>query len=377
MFGKRITLFKLFGFEVRIDLSWIIIAILVAWSLSKGFFPSYYKSLSTQTYWVMGIVGATGLFISIIAHEFSHSLVARRYGLPMKGITLFIFGGVAEMGEDSPSARAEFMMAVFGPVSSIFIALACYGIYTLGRISGWPEPVNGVIWYLSWINVILAAFNLLPAFPLDGGRMLRAILWGIKGNLKWATQISSRIGSAFGIMLIALGIVNVIIYGNLIGGMWWFLIGIFLRNAAQSSYKQLVTRRSLEGESVRRFMRTDPVTVRPDLALEELVEDYIYKFHFKFFPVVDDANQLLGCITTRQLKEIPRNDWGKVTVGALAAGCSTVNTIGPDADALKALSIMNQNNASRLMVVEEGHLVGIIALKDMLRFLSLKVELED
>jgi Zn-dependent protease len=190
MFGKRIRLFKLFGFEVRIDWSWIILAILVAWSLSVGFFPFRFRNLSTETYWLMGIVGALGLFFSIIFHEMSHSLVARRYGMPMKGITLFIFGGVAEMGEEPSSAKTELMMALAGPISSIVMALVFYGISLLGRQGEWPQPVIGVIQYLSYINGLLAGFNLIPAFPLDGGRILRSILWGWKSNLRWATRIS-------------------------------------------------------------------------------------------------------------------------------------------------------------------------------------------
>lgn len=375
MFGQRIKLFKLLGFEVRVDWSWIIIAILIAWSLSKGLFPSYYKNLSTQTYWWMGIIGAAGLFLSIIVHELSHSLVARKYGLPMKGITLFIFGGVAEMEEEPPSARAEFMMAIAGPLSSILIALVFYGIQAAGKQAGVAAPVTGVVGYLAMINGILAGFNLLPAFPLDGGRVLRSILWGVKKNLRWATYISSRIGSGFGIFLILLGVIQVF-RGNFIGGMWWFLIGMFLQRAATMSYQQLVTRKALEGEPVRRFVKTEAVTVPPSISLEHLVEDYVYKHHFKMFPVVEDTDRLLGCVTTKQVKEIPREEWGQKTVGEIAAQCSPENTIEPQADAMKALSLMNRTGNSRLMVVENKRLVGIITLKDLLELLSLKVELE-
>ena len=375
MFGQRIKLFKLLGFEVRIDWSWIIIAVLIVWSLSKGVFPSYYKNLSAQAYWWMGIIGAAGLFLSIIAHELSHSLVARKYGLPIKGITLFIFGGVAEMEDEPPSARAEFMMAIAGPLSSILIALVLYGIQAAGKQAGLAAPVTGVVGYLAMINGILAVFNLLPAFPLDGGRVLRSILWGVKKNLRWATYVSSRIGSGFGVLLIVLGVIQVF-RGNFVGGMWWFLIGMFLQRAATMSYQQLVTRRALEGEPVRRFMKTDAVTVPPSISLEQLVEDYIYKYHFKMFPVVEDHDRLLGCVTTKQIKEIPREEWSRRTVADLASQCSPENTIEPQADAMKALSIMKQTGASRLMVVEAGRLAGIIALKDLLELLSLKVELE-
>jgi len=375
MFGKSIKLFKLFGFEVKIDLSWIIIAILIAWSLSIGFFPFHYKNLSAQAYWSMGIIGALGLFLSVIFHEMCHSLVARRYGIPMKGITLFIFGGVAEMGDEPHSPRAEFMMAIVGPLSSILIALVAYGIYALGRARGWVLPVVGVIHYLSTINGLLAAFNLIPAFPLDGGRVLRSILWGLKGNVRWATRVSSWIGEAFGILLIALGVLSVV-RGNFIGGMWWFLIGMFLHNAAKMSYRQLMVRKALEGEPIRRFMEPNPVTVPPSISVEELVEDYIYKYHFKMFPVVD-SERLIGCVTTKQVREIPRAAWSQRMVRELAAECSMENVIEPGADAIKALSIMSRTGNSRLLVMEKGHLLGVITLKDLMKFLALKVELED
>lgn len=376
MFGKRIKLFKIFGFEVGIDWSWIILAVLIAWTLSVGLFPFRYKDLSTETYWLMGIVGAFGLFFSIVFHEMCHSLVARKYGMQMKGITLFIFGGVAEMGEEPPNPKVEFTMAIIGPISSIVIGLVFYGVYFLGRQNGWSEAINGVVQYLAFINGLLALFNLIPAFPLDGGRVLRSILWGWKKNLRRATRISSNIGSGFGILLIILGALQ-FLRGNFIGGMWWFLIGMFLRGAAKTSYQQLLLRKALEGESVKRFMKTDPVTVTPSLSVERFVEDYIYKYHYKMFPIVEDTDRLIGCVTTKQVKEIPREEWGQRKVGEIAAQCSAENTIGPQVDAMKALSIMSKTGTSRLMVTEGNRLVGVIALKDLLKFFALKVELEE
>ncbi len=375
MFGKRIRLFKLFGFEVRVDVSWVFLAILVAWSLSVGFFPGRYRDLSTQTYWLMGIIGALGLFLSIIFHEMSHSLVARKYGMPMKGITLFIFGGVAEMGDEPPGPKAEFMMAIVGPLSSIVLSLLFFGVSLLGRRGGWAESVIGVVQYLAFVNGLLAAFNLLPAFPLDGGRVLRSILWGWKKNLRWATRISSRIGVGFGILLIFMGVFQ-FLSGNVIGGIWWFLIGMFLQGAAKSSYQQLLLRRVLEGEPVRRFMKTDPVVVNPSISIAQLVEDYIYKYHYKMFPVVEDSDRLVGCVTTKEVKEVPREEWGQKTVANISGMCSPDNTITPEADAMEALSLMNKTKSSRLMVTEGNRILGVITLKDMLQFLSLKVELE-
>lgn len=374
MFGKRITLFKLFGFKIRIDLSWLIIALLISWTLAKDMFPRYYGGLPVSSYWLMGISGALGLFASIVFHELSHSLVARMFGIPMKGITLFIFGGVAEMTEEPPSPKAEFFMAVAGPLSSIVLGLGLFVVRFIGDGFGWPKPFLGVISYLALINLILAGFNLLPAFPLDGGRVLRSVLWGMKDNIRWATRIASSLGSAFGIALILWGALSVLM-GNFIGGIWWVFIGMFMRGASQMSYQQLVTRRSLEGEKVRRFMVSDPVTVSPSLSVEDLVEEYIYKFHFKMFPVVED-DKLLGCVNVNQVKNIPKEERQSRDVGQLAASCSKENTIGPDEDAMTALSLMNSTKASRLMVVEGDRLLGVISLKDMLEFLSLKVDLE-
>jgi Zn-dependent protease len=374
MFGKRIRLFNLLGFEVRLDLSWIIIAVLVTWSLAAGLFPFLYPKLPPEVYWGMGIAGALGLFGSIIFHEFCHSLVARRFGMPMKGITLFIFGGVAEMGEEPPNARVEFLMAAAGPLSSFLLSGVFYLAYLGGLNAAWSTPVNGVLRYLSWINALLAMFNLLPAFPLDGGRILRSILWGTRKDLQWATRVSAGIGSGFGIVLILLGILEVL-RGNAIGGIWWFLIGLFLRGAAQMSYQQLLVRKALEGEHIRRFMTTNPVTVPRTLTLAELVEDYVYKYHYKMFPVVDDGH-LVGCVTTRDIKEIPKEQWNRETVAEIAERCPPEANIDPETDAVKALAIMNQTGLSRLLVVENDRLVGILTLKDLLAFLSIKVELE-
>ncbi len=374
MFGRPITLFKLLGFEIRIDVSWIVIAVLIVWTLAKGVFSESFAGLSDRTYWLMGIGAALGLFASIVFHELCHSLVSRRFDMPMKGITLFIFGGVAEMGEEPPTPRAEFLMAIAGPLSSVFLGLVLYGISALGEVGRWPVPVNGTITYLAYINLILAAFNMIPAFPLDGGRVLRSALWKWKGDVKKSTRIASGIGSGFGIALILLGIFSVFM-GNLVGGLWWFLIGIFLRNASMMSYQQILMRKAFEGERVRRFMSTHPVSVKTSFSLKQLVEDYIYRFHFKMFPVVENE-KLIGCVNARQVSRVPQTEWDRHEVGELAQQCSPENTVSPDADAMKALMLMNETQNSRLLVVEGDRLVGIVTLKDLLQFFSEKMALD-
>lgn len=375
MFGKSFELFKLFGFSVKVDLSWLVIAVLVTWSLADGVFAVQYPALSVQTRWAMGAAGAVALFACIVLHELSHSLAARRFGMPMKGITLFIFGGVAEMESEPPSPKAEFVMAIAGPIASVVIALLCFAAAMLGQQAHWPVEINGLLWYLALINAVLVAFNIVPAFPLDGGRVLRSALWQWRGNMRWATKISSQIGSGFGIALIILGVIS-FIGGDFLGGMWWFLIGMFLRNAAQMSYRQLLMRRALEGEPVRRFMKTDPVTVPASASVRELVEDYIYRHHHKMYPVADNGN-FQGCITLRDVREVPRDQWDQRRVGDLAHPCAAENSIDADADAMDALSMLSRTHASRLLVTDHGRLAGVLALKDLVRFLSLKIELDN
>ncbi len=375
MFGKRVTLFRLLGFEVRVDPSWLVLAVLVTWSLAVGLFPHYYQGLEKAVYWWMGVIGAGGLFFSILFHEFCHSLVARKLGLPMRGITLFIFGGVAEMDDEPPSPKVEFLMAVAGPLSSMALGTLFFALASPMR--GFPTSiaVYGVLSYLSTINWLLAAFNLIPAFPLDGGRILRAALWHWKKDLQRATRISSRIGTGFGILLMLYGAVSFLL-GNIIGGLWQFMIGMFLRTAAESSYRQVVFRKAREGDTVARFMNTRPVTAPPSISIRELVEEYIYRYHFKMFPVTE-GDKLLGCITTRRVKEIPREEWDRKIVSDQIDRCSSENTIAPDIGALQALSLMGRTKNSRLMVVAGDRLVGIISLKDILGYLSLKIELGD
>ncbi len=374
MFGNRVTLFKLLGFEVKLDSSWIVLAVLITWSLAKGIFPAYYEDMPAANYWAMGVAGAVGLFLSIIFHELSHSLVARRFGIPMRGITLFIFGGVAEMSEEPPSAKAEFLTAIIGPISSLVIAAVFYGLLQAGESVGWPAAINGVLFYLVWVNVVLALFNLLPAFPLDGGRVFRSALWLWKKDLRWATMISSRVGSAFGLVFIALGLWE-IIEGNFIGGLWQAMIGMFLRGAARSSYQQVLTRAALSGLKVSRFMTPDPVTIPPDITLQIFVEEYLYRTHHQIYPVVR-GGELVGCLTIRSLKDVPRGEWPRRTVGEVAAGCSEATVIGPETEAMAALSLMNETGNSRLLVVENGRLAGIVTLKDMMEVLALRMEME-
>lgn len=374
MFGPRIKLFKLFGIQINADLSWGILAVLLSWTFAARWFPETRPGLETGTYWAMGVATALLMFLSIILHEVSHAVMAQRLGLPIRGITLFIFGGVAEMTEEPPTARAEFLVAIAGPIASILIGAVCFSLWSVGSALGLPGPAVAIAGVLAWINITLVIFNMVPAFPLDGGRVLRSALWHWKGNLRWATKVTAGIGSAFGVALIVLGVIRFIV-GDFFGA-WMALIGLFLRSAARMSYQQLLLRTALEGEPVARFMKTDPVTVPRQISVQELVEEYLFRYTHKLYPVVE-GDRLIGCVTTQEIKQLPRDEWDRQTVGAIARPPDESNTIAPETDAMKALAAMNRGRSSRLMVVEGDRLVGILTLKDLLEFFSLKMELEE
>jgi Zn-dependent protease/predicted transcriptional regulator len=375
MFGKSIPLFRLAGFQVGIDWSWPVLAVLITWTLSVNVFPYYYPDLTPGIYWSMGVTAALGLFASIVLHELGHSLVARRYHVPIRGITLFIFGGVAQMEREPDRPWAEFAIAIAGPIASFCVAIACWLLLRAAVAVGMGLPIAGVLAYLASINVFLAVFNLVPAFPLDGGRIFRALLWAWKGSLRWATRVASIVGGSFGILLVAFGVWRVLT-GDFTGGMWSVLLGLFVYVAAQASYQQVVIREGLRGVPVRNIMVADPITVPPEISVKQLIDDYAYRYHHKMFPVVENG-RLIGCVSVNDIKAIPRERWSATTVAKIMQPCSAATAIAPDADAMEVLTAMSRTQNSRFLVMEGDRLVGVLTLKDMLKFLSVKLDLEE
>ena len=262
---RGVKLLNLMGFEVRLHSSWLILGLLVVVSLATSFFPLQFPGYTRAEYWGMAVGGVIGLLFSIVIHEFAHSVVARHYGIPMRGITLFIFGGVAEMGDEPPNAKSEFLMAIAGPLTSFVIAACSFGI--AAAISGaGTRGASAVFSYLAWINTILGIFNLVPAFPLDGGRVLRSALWAKQHDIVKATRIASWFGTAFGFLLMLLGVWS-IFRGNFVGGIWWILLGIFVRGASEMSYKQVLYRRAMEERQLRELLdseQAEPTDVPAD-----------------------------------------------------------------------------------------------------------------
>jgi Zn-dependent protease/CBS domain-containing protein len=372
MFTARWRLFRVFGIPIYVDASWLIILVLMTWTLSIEF-HQVLRDIALDAAIGLGLAAALLFFICIVLHELGHAVVGRAQGMQIRGITLFLFGGVAELQDEPRSATAEFLMAIAGPVVSAVLAV----LFWIGSLMAESAVLYVFLRFLATINLIVLVFNLIPAFPLDGGRVFRSVLWAATGNLRRATYVASLAGRVFAWTLIIFGIIGLFVPlpypAN--GGLWFIILGFFLNHAARSSYQSVLIRHLLEGEPVRRFMNPDPVVVSPMLDLRTLVEDYVYRHHRKAFPVVSEG-RLVGFVTTRELAGIDRADWPNHTVGEVMRRDLEPFRIAPDADAMQALKQIQRTGSSRLLVADGDELRGIVSLKDLLRFLNLKMELE-
>lgn len=380
MGGTRWRLFRLLGTPVYVDPSWLIVLALLTWSVA-GSFPGLLRdfypdepSLPEYAYGVMGLVTSVAFFACILLHELGHALVARAEGMPGHGITLFLFGGVAEASDGAPSAGAEFRTAVAGPAVSVCLIGLFGTLFRVGLATGCPRPVVIVAGFLDVLNVAVLALNLIPVFPLDGGRVLRAFVWAVTGSPARSTRWAAPAGR-FAWVLIGGGLLQLFL-GEWLGGIWILLTGLFLHQAAQVADGQVLVRQALRGERVRLLMNPEPVVVAPSLDLLTWVNDYVLRCHRKAFPVVADG-RLEGIVTTRSLAEVPREQWPERTVGEVMGRDVQAVSVGPDADAVEALGRMQQSGSSRLLVTEGDRLLGILSLKDLLRCLDLKIARDD
>ncbi|MGC1878642.1 MAG: site-2 protease family protein [Rhabdochlamydiaceae bacterium] len=375
MFGRRFNFLTIFGIKIGIEFSWLFIAILLSWTLAAGYFPYYYPQLSLGTYWVMGVVGMLGLFICVILHELGHAMVAKHYKLPISQITLFIFGGVAEIKKEPKTPKVEFLMAIAGPIVSVLLSAGLYGLTLIGRRFGWPIPVVAITAYLALINIILAVFNMIPAFPLDGGRIFRSILWWIKKDEGWATKVATRMGSGFGMILVFLGIFS-LITGNFIAGIWFVILGLFLQRAAAASRSQYYISHELQGEKVEKFMTKNPISVSPEITIKGFIEKYVYESYHHLYPVTEKGS-LVGYVSLREIKLIPAENWGKTRVKEVMVSSSQFKTVTPETSALEALNLINQSEMPILLVVKGKQLIGILTAQDLFKLISIKLELEN
>jgi Zn-dependent protease/CBS domain-containing protein len=371
MFTARWRFMRLFGVPIYVDASWLVILGLLSWTLAGHLFAQEMPEAQPWLLWAMGLLTALAFFACILLHEMGHALVGRAFGMPIRGITLFLFGGVAELGAEPAFAGSEFLMAVAGPVVSALLAVLCWALATAGTPG---EPMVLMFRYLALINAAVLVFNLLPAFPLDGGRVFRSVLWGLTGNVRRATFAASLAGQGFAWILMLWGVGDML-RGAIVPGMWKCLVGMFLNNAARGSYRQVLIRQALHGEPVRHFMDREPVAVPPGLDLRRWVQEYVYRFHRRAFPVASDG-RLEGYITTQALTRYPRQEWERHTVGEVMRQQLDAVTVSPDTDALEALRRMERVGANRLLVTDGERLVGVVTMRDLLRFLNLKLELD-
>tara|TARA_B100000686_G_C16746761_1_gene949905 strand:- start:545 stop:1702 length:1158 start_codon:yes stop_codon:yes gene_type:complete len=374
-FTKPVTLFRIFGFQIKADASWLFLSVLIAWSLMTTVFPAAYPGHDPDTYQHMAVWSVVGLLASIIFHELAHAIIAEYYNMPILSIRLFIFGGVAEFKGRPSHARGEFMMAIAGPIMSFLLGLAFWAVYDGINLNFGTGPVAQMFHYLAVLNFLLAGFNLIPAFPLDGGRALRAWLWLRHNNLVIATRKAADLGEIFAFCLMVYGCYRLTIFDDLLGSIWIALMGLFMLGAATYAVRQTESWSILEGQTVRDFMNTDYVHVSPDLNLHDFVEQYVYKYYQQNFPVVDQG-RLSGMIDVQAVMSTDRKRWGWTHVGSQMTDIKNLMPVDADTPAAEALDMMNRLNLRTLLVTQKDGLVGIVGINDITNYLSIITKLD-
>lgn len=371
MLSRSLPLFKTFGIQVKVHWSWLILGFLVASSLAMGWFPTLAPEHGNGAYWAAGVLGAIGLFLSIVIHEFSHALVGRSHQMPISNITLFLFGGVAQMEDEPPNPKAEFQMAIAGPLASVALAFIFLGLYRWSAQVEGSSLLQATLSYLASINIVVAVFNMLPGFPLDGGRVLRSILWYIKNDIVWATRIASGIGQLFGWLLMILGVVSLLV-GQAASAIWSFLLGLLLMTFARSSYVQLVVKQTLHGKPATTFMDPTPLTVSPETPVSDLMRGFLNRSEQSIYPVISEDQEFLGCVDLSKARSMPEEEWNRHSVREIVQACEKDLQITPEEDAETALTRMSKSGHKELVVVRENRLIGILRQAAIIRYLSLR-----
>ncbi len=371
---RGLNLLRIAGIQIIIDYSWFIIFFLVIYSIAEGVFPQSRRPFSTPQYWIMGLVAATLLFASVLVHELAHSFVAMRFGIQVVSIRLFVFGGLAQVSREPNTGRHEFLIALAGPAASMVLAFlfgVTYGVIFLGA---GPGAISMIAGYLMLSNVLLGIFNLIPGFPLDGGRILRAILWDRWDDITRATKVVSQIGNGFALFLIILGALQFFFTQNLISGLWFIFIGLFMKQSAFGSYQAIMVKQALAGVRIRQIMTESLVTVDWLVSVDELVRDYIYKHQFTNFPVFN-RDEFIGMVSLDDVKTVPKELWGFKQVRDVMTPADQVPSLKPEDDATEALARMVTNDLGRMPVVENGRLVGIVSRRDIMNLFKIKSDL--
>lgn len=373
---SQIKLVRLFGVELGLHYSWIIIAVLIVFSLGNHF-HAIHPGWSSGVVWGISIIAGVLFFVFLFAHELSHALVAKARGMPIHKITLFALGGMAEIEKEPTRASTEFWMGIVGPITSFVIGVV---LLALAYAGGWTwraeaaTPGLAILVWLGYINILLAVFNMIPGFPLDGGRVLRAIIWGITKSAERSTRIAARVGQLVGMGFIVYGIFE-FFGGAGFNGLWLAFIGWFLLNAAGASYLQITTSNALRGVNVAQVMSRDCESVEGSIPLQDFVDHYLLRTGRRCFVVVDNG-QTVGLITPAEVRQVPRDDWNVTSVRAAMKPLERIHAVSPDTPVMTAMEIMAREDVNQLPVVSNGHLEGIVTRAHVLEILQARSELQ-
>jgi Zn-dependent protease len=363
---RTVPLGRVFGISVDLDYSWFLLFGLLTWVMAVSYYPSEFKNWSPAEYWLMGAVTAIMLFVSVLLHELGHSVVATRFGIPVPRITLFIFGGVSQIASEPTSASTEFWIAAAGPAVSFALAAIFWG---LRPIFANVPPLLALVKYLAWLNLVLGAFNLLPGFPLDGGRVFRAIVWAVTGNFHRATAIAVFTGRVFGFSLILLG-VSQSLAGKVFNGLWTAFIGWYLESAAASQLQQQTVKDLLAGHKVSEAMSRDCIRVSSDLTLQEVVEDHILAQGIRCL-VVSRGDKTVGLLTLSEITKVPRSSWSSTTVAQAMIPSEKLISTPANVEVSTAIEDMGRNGINQMPVVDQGRIIGVFSRDDLVHYLGI------
>ncbi|HSK15322.1 MAG TPA: site-2 protease family protein [Gaiellaceae bacterium] len=354
------------GIEIGVNWTWLFVFWLITWTLAEAVFPAQNPGHSTGGYWAMALVAAVLFFTSLLLHELGHALQARREGVEIEGITLWLLGGVAKFRTMWQSAGAEFRIAIAGPAVSLVLSV---GLLALGAAAPLPSPVEGVVFWLGYINGVLLVFNLLPALPLDGGRVLHSALWAWKRSLADATRIGTGVGRAFGWLFVAAGVV-IALAGPVVSGIWLVVLGWFIQMAAQAEGQQVAVREALRGVRVRDLMTRDPVAVDADTTLGEFMDRVAWGTRFTTYPVLE-GRLPVGLLTFRRVADTPRTEWDARRVRDCMIPLEAVPVVRADEEAAEVLATFGAGDVNRALVLRNGELEGVVSITDLARAVDL------
>jgi len=370
--GSSFRVARIMGISVEVHPSWIVIGFLVAYSLATYVLPNQYRDWSVAMYWVIAVIGSLLFLLSVLAHELSHAVVARRFGVAISGITLFVFGGASTMEEEPRHPRDEALIAAAGPISSLLLGGILWG---LDLVVTQPQ-VEALVGWLGFINLMLGVFNLVPGFPMDGGRILRALLWRIRGDRYAATRNAAMVGQLIGYLIIALGVLLAFSPGGLVAGIWFALIGWFLSSAAEQASAQTGIERTLRGVRVRDVMETDPPSVSPNETVAQLVHERMLRGEHRTFLVRHADGGLAGIVTLADVRRVARTDWEHARVTDVMTRYADLATIAGDDGVEAGMKLMQERGVNQLPVVEEGREVaGLLTRGGIMRLIETRLRL--